>query len=80
MLNVNQARQQLSKFVEGSAPTREDVVAYATLCALVEHFPSRATTTDAALLRKSAKILDQEPDRFYKQRRIALVRLSEVSK
>ena len=57
---------------------RDLLVAYATLFAWTSHFPARALARDHELLILTDVIFQCEPDRFYKQRRIALGRLAQT--
>ena len=56
--------------------TREMVVAYATLAAWSQHWPSRVTADVTDALTQYSWIRIAEPDRYIKQRRIAIARLA----
>jgi hypothetical protein len=60
--------------------TRERIKAIALLDAFVTHWPERSSVLQRELLeRLLPHILQVEPDRFYKQRRLALAKLSSVA-
>ncbi len=56
--------------------SRELVVAYALVAACVQHWPSRATESARKLLEELSWIKEVERDRYIKQRRVAISRLS----
>jgi hypothetical protein len=59
---------------------REWIEAIAMLDAFVTHWPDRCSPLQKDLLaRLLPNILAIEPDRFYKQRRLALAKLSSVA-
>jgi hypothetical protein len=60
-----------------SAVSRELVMAYAVLCAWVQHWPSQATPAAQSLIQSCMWIRAAEPDRYIKQRRIALAQLAK---
>lgn len=78
---VNQSRQVLKLFLRDFGHNisplvdREQVVAFATLYALKGHFPELFTEEEKSLIVRAAVIKTIEPDRFYKQRRIAIQKI-----
>lgn len=66
----------LSGFTGPEKASRELVMAYATLAGFIGHWPSQATSLHKALLQKFRWVRDAEEDRYLKQRRIAIERLS----
>lgn len=74
---LQEARACLDSYVRRGleVPDRQHVVAYATLVAWVGHFPTRASSQDVELLEKCESIFSKEKDRFFKQRRIALLKI-----
>jgi hypothetical protein len=81
--DLNQARRCLSDFANAlntlpSPPAidRVQVVAYSTLEAFTSHFPNQALPSDFALIQQTQIIATREPDRFFKQRRMALSKLA----
>lgn len=62
---------------ENARPTREQIEAIAIIEAFVSHWPTRSENEHHQILNsRLSKILKLEPDRFYKQRRIALAKLA----
>ena len=57
---------------------REEVVAHATLSALVHHWPSHADETVRLLLEETWEIRSAEKSRWITQRRIAIARLAKA--
>lgn len=76
---VHQSGLTLERFaVDASSPVdRPQILAYALLSAWVAHWPSRASAEQRQLLVQTRAIREREPDRFHKQRRLALTRLAE---
>jgi len=76
---ILQARSTLQAWLLGqnAAIDRDQLVAYACIVAWVEHFPAAASDLDRELALSSCAIARVEPDRFYKQRRMALGRLAK---
>jgi hypothetical protein len=74
---VKEASRKLAEAQVSLRLSRELVVAYATLAAFAHHWPSRASAHVKALLIEFFWVREREPDRFLKQRRIAVAKLSE---
>lgn len=58
------------------AVSRESLVAFSVLCAFQSHWPSSSTPEISGLIERFQWIKALEPDRFIKQRRIAIGRLA----
>jgi hypothetical protein len=71
------SKQNLSD--TGPTPDRPQVVAFAMIVAVQGHFPDLVDSSDRFLIQALREhILRFEADRFYKQRRIAIVRILET--
>lgn len=56
--------------------SRELIVAYATIAAWAQHWPSRATEAARGFVEEFGWVREAERDRYIKQRRVALAQLS----
>lgn len=61
---------------DSAAPTRDVIMAFATLHAFHQHWPSRSSPLIEEQLARWAFLKHAEKERFLKQRRIALSQLS----
>lgn len=74
---MNEALQVLlGASAQSRTASRELIVAYATVAAWVQHWPSRATRSLHQLVEEFVWVRETERDRYIKQRRVALARLA----
>jgi len=69
--------QIVARGIEGVAVDRVELVSHAYLSALVQQWPSLVPSRLPALVEATVKIRRREPDRFLRQRRLALAYLAE---
>ena len=81
-LQTNLSRQVLTDFMiqlekgDSILVDRCQVVAHATLSALMHHWSSRLMMGDRELLKSTQIIREREPNRWMTQRRIAIAKLA----
>ncbi len=76
-LDLNSHFEILQRYCAArSAIDRVEVVAHATLSALVHHWPSQADETIRTLLEETWEIRSAEKSRWITQRRLAIARLA----
>lgn len=75
--SVQEAVQVLAANISFEGPSREQVVAYATLAGFAHHWPSQANDEINSILKKCEWIKEAEYGRYLKQRRIAIAELSK---
>jgi hypothetical protein len=79
---ISESEATLRRFLslgESAAFDRPEVVAHATLSAVLHHWPSRAPVGTDALLAATSVIRLREGSRWQTQRRLAIARLARLA-